>query len=754
MTIIWLTSVIMPSFFLPHDGKAEQTAEERIAEQNRINEEEGNPWTAGITSVSRLTWEEKKRLCGVIRPLLPFDESVPVITAPPNMTYDPAFDWRNYDCVTPVKNQGSCGSCWDFAATGQLESHVRIFDERLEDLSEQQVLVCNSSGAGCGGGTASIAYSVFMNPGAVHETCMPYEANDQLPCTQDQCEILARISGYSSISNNINSIKEAVLTGPVYTTMDVYDNFYDYTSGCYNGPRGDFAGYHAVLIVGWDDNACGGDGAWLIKNSWGTGWGMDGFCYIKYGVCSIGWGTKQITYIPSIVFVRVDAPNGGEMWDAGSIHNVTWTTSREVPDSLSILLSIDSGANYNYTVATGLTGVSSYDWTVPELPVHSARIKVVAYFNGDIGGYDTSDHDFTIKGKPYRYVSPSGTDIYPYSLPQWAATNIQDAVDVADPGDTVKVAAATYPGNIMVENTVYLMGGWDSLFIVHDPPTYETILKSSGSIISFMNIGGGSCGIEGFTLKNGTGTSTQLPDNGLYGGGVFSYLSSPTVKGNVIVNCGYAGVTGFTAGGGIACYGGSIVIEDNEITDCTSQSGGGVYLYQTTATLRGNRISGSIPNFEYMGPKLGGGIYALQSTLICETNTITDNDNYMKGGGIYSESGSMTSEGDSIRLNDCLDRGGGIYSIYTPCSIHKAVILENTALAAGGGIFHHAEEFTLENSILALNDSDLFGGGVYADSAWGSIDNNTIDRNYALYGGGNVFLGTMVSLGITNNLIT
>ncbi|UCF05894.1 MAG: hypothetical protein JSV33_02325, partial [bacterium] len=733
---------------------AEKSEDERIAEINRMIKEKGYHWIAGKTSVSGLSEEEKKKLLGFIPPPPELQKQIPVYRAPADaLQLDPRFDWRDYDGVTPPKNQGSCGSCWAFAAVGQLESHVRIYDERLEDLSEQQAVSCNSYGSGCGGGWMGAAYEVFMDPGAVSEICMPYEARDDVPCTQDQCAVLARIASYQVVANNINQIKNAVLDGPVATSMQVLNNFYNYQGGCYNGtPTG--PNDHAVLIIGWDDNMCGGAGAWICKNSWGTGWGEDGFFYIQYGAVGIGQSSYKITYIPSTVFVRVDTPDGGEIIDYGTEYLITWTTSRETPDSLSVLLSIDGGVNYDYTVATGLIGVDSYNWTVPELPVTTARIKVIAYFNGDIGGYDTSDYDFTIKGLPYRYVSPYGTDIYPYTLPEWAATSIQDAIDVAVTGDTVLVAAGTYAAKLMVETPIHIMGGWDSLFTIHDPSTYETIAKSSGSVVSFMNIGGDNCGIEGFTLKNGTGTSTMLPDNGSYGGGIFSYQSSPVIRDNRIVNCGYAGVTGFTAGGGIACYAGTVVIENNEITDCTSQSGGGIYLYQVNATLRGNRISGSVPNDEFNGTKSGGGVYALHASVDLEGNVITENDGYMKGGGICCRLSSATVDGDTISGNDCNDAGGGINTDHSPITISQAVITQNTAVSTGGGIYHKAESIDLANSIIALNDAGLIGGGVYADSAWGSIDNNTIDRNYALYGGGNVFLGTMVSLGITNNLIT
>ncbi len=199
------------------------------------------------------------------------------------------FDWRIMGGVTPVKAQGQCGSCWDFAATGAFESAVLIEGGIELDLSEQQVLSCNTGGSDCGGGWMEDAYNLFMSYGAVDESCMPYEANDNIPCTQEDCDPLAWMVGYEDISNNINSIKNAVTIGPVSTTFMVYSDFH---WDCYwHEDTGDLN--HAVLIVGWDDDMCGGQGAWIIKNSWGTDWGDDGYFYMPYGSSGIGRYTQR-----------------------------------------------------------------------------------------------------------------------------------------------------------------------------------------------------------------------------------------------------------------------------------------------------------------------------------------------------------------------------------------------------------------------------------------------------------------------------
>jgi C1A family cysteine protease len=740
-------------FFAAAPAFADRTDDERIAETNRRNAELGYHWTAGRTSVSGLSAEEKKQLLGLLPLPEGWQKNIPPLTAPAGATFDPAFDWRQHAGVTPVTNQRSCGSCWAFAAVAQLESHTLIYDLRLEDLSEQQVIDCNLYGGNCDGGWVPAACELFMNPGCVGEACYPYEARDDGPCRQSQCGVLADISSYAPVKNDVNAIKAALASGPVSCAFTVIDDFYDYTSGCYEGQTTEDIN-HAILIIGWDDNQCGGQGAWIIKNSWGAGWGMSGFGYIKYGSCNVGSYAYQIDYTPSAVIVRVDSPDGGEIWKAGEQHAIAWFTDRQAPDSISILLSLTGGATYDYTIAHGLVDESSYAWTLPDFDVTTARVKVVAYYAGEVGGFDASDGNFTIKGSPRRYVSKTGGDIFPYSVPQWAATNIQDAVDAGEPGDTIAVAGGVYEASVTVGASVYLLGGWNAAFTARNPETYPTTILGSESVVSFISVDSGLCGVEGFRLRKGSGKNLAMPNGGEYGGAVLSYQSSPVIKHNVIDSCGAATVLGFSGGGAIACYGGTVLIEGNEITDCLAQCGGGIYLYQSTATIRNNRIAGCRPNAEYNGEKHGGGVYALHATAALEGNRIEDNDGFRKGGGGYLYMSSGAFEGDTLALNDGLDRGGGICAERSSLSLSRVLVRQNSSLLSGGGIYERAGEIAITNSIIASNRSNLIGGGVYADSCRGAVTNNTFDRNYAKYGGGNVYLAAMPSLNVWNNLVT
>lgn len=273
-----------------------------IARIQAENDARGYHWTAGPTSMNRIAPSERHRYARFI----PYGEEGlhDTAPAPPTTvaiqqtgarTLPAVWDWRTQGGVTPAKSQGACASCWAFAAVGALEAAVRIHTGRTEDLSEQQILSCNARGYGCSGGSVGEAFEVLRGRGAVSEACMPYVANDQIPCTQYECFYVDYLDDYFSVPESIAILKEHVYQQPLTTTMIVYEDFLSYTGGCYEH-EGEDGTNHSVLIVGWDDLACDGAGAWICKNSWGPGWGINGYFYIKYGICRIGSGALAIEY--------------------------------------------------------------------------------------------------------------------------------------------------------------------------------------------------------------------------------------------------------------------------------------------------------------------------------------------------------------------------------------------------------------------------------------------------------------------------
>jgi hypothetical protein len=263
----------------------------------------GYSWTAKRTWLTGLSEAERRRMIGVTIPpevekrfeALQRDfagggRPLPMLPAAPSN-----WDWRDLGGVSAVTSQGGCGSCAIFAGMAALESVVLINEGIEYDLSEQQILSCRTYGYGCDGTWYSWAWDYVRNNGAVLEACMPYMADDEIPCADTGCDIYATNGGWVDIPNDVEAIKQQVMISPVATAFTVYDDFYSYGGGCYEH-EGTEEINHAVLIIGWDDAACGGEGAWLCKNSWGEGWGLDGFFWIKYGTCNIGYGTQRVIY--------------------------------------------------------------------------------------------------------------------------------------------------------------------------------------------------------------------------------------------------------------------------------------------------------------------------------------------------------------------------------------------------------------------------------------------------------------------------
>lgn len=313
--IIGLSLLVLPLI------SAQAEVSEEVKQIQQMIKDKGLRWVAGENAVTALSLEERQKLLGLKIPddVLKHFQDLTDNAPPLILDTQDIFDWRTLNGVTPVTDQLSCGSCWDFAATAAFESAVLVADSITYDFSEQQVLSCNTGGGGCDGGWMASAYDLFITYGAVGEDCMPYQADDQVPCTQDECDVLANLLSYEDIPSNVAYMKNALLSGPLSTTFTVYDDFYSYNGGCYEHADTEPLN-HAVLIVGWDDNECEGQGAWIVKNSWGPNWGVDGFFYIKYGSAGFGQATQRPLYrdtgTPEAVFVdqpiEVSLPSGGE----------------------------------------------------------------------------------------------------------------------------------------------------------------------------------------------------------------------------------------------------------------------------------------------------------------------------------------------------------------------------------------------------------------------------------------------------------
>jgi C1A family cysteine protease len=278
----------------------------------RQAEEEGWTYTVGENPATRYPLEQ---ICGLKEPP-GWRKTARFVEIVPRLELPESFNWCDQGICTPVKNQGSCGSCWAFATAGPVELNIKWKDGLTVDLSEQWLVSCNQEGWGCDGGWwAHDYYEWKTDPcggtGAVLESEFPYTASDE-PCDCPyEHEYL--IDGWALIGDEngvppIDDIKQALMDyGPLSVACCVNSNFQGYTGGIFNGPTCTDIN-HGVTLVGWDDTQ-GTEGVWIIRNSWGPGWGEDGYMRIEYGVCDMGYAAAFVEY-GGTSRINIAFPNG------------------------------------------------------------------------------------------------------------------------------------------------------------------------------------------------------------------------------------------------------------------------------------------------------------------------------------------------------------------------------------------------------------------------------------------------------------
>ena len=244
-------------------------------------------WEAGHTSVSDLSIAEKRALCGA-KIDLSKQFHVASVRAPKHVSFPSAFNWHDIngsDWMTPVRNQGSCGSCWAFGAIGAVEASINILKNNPNydiDLSEQQLTSSCCNAGDCGGGYPTGALGYIKDHGVPSEKCFPYRAKNSActPCDGWENDSY-KISNYVHIDTS--DYKWALQNyGPMVVVIRVPDDWFYYKAGVYEPVWEGEVGWanHCVVLCGWNDK----ENAWIIKNSWGKYWGMDGYAYVKYGV--------------------------------------------------------------------------------------------------------------------------------------------------------------------------------------------------------------------------------------------------------------------------------------------------------------------------------------------------------------------------------------------------------------------------------------------------------------------------------------
>ena len=214
------------------------------------------------------------------------------------VTVPASIDWRDKNAVTAIKNQGQCGSCWAFSTTGALEGLNAINNGNLLSFSEEQLVDCSGSygNEGCNGGAMDNAFQYVAAEGIELESDYPYTASGGTSgsCAYSSSKVAFKNGGYEDVETYSDSaLQAAVAQQPVSVAIEAdQDCFQYYTGGVLDDSSCGTSLDHGVLAVGYSTGSSDGN-YWIVKNSWGTSWGLNGYVQIAMnggsdgGICGI-----------------------------------------------------------------------------------------------------------------------------------------------------------------------------------------------------------------------------------------------------------------------------------------------------------------------------------------------------------------------------------------------------------------------------------------------------------------------------------
>ncbi|KAI9120078.1 hypothetical protein K1719_009047 [Acacia pycnantha] len=251
-----------------------------------FNRDGTKPYKLGLNQFADLTNEEftasrnrfKGHMCSSI-------------TRTPSFKYEnvsgvpSSVDWRQQGAVTPIKNQGECGCCWAFSAVAATEGITKLSTGKLISLSEQELVDCDTGvDQGCEGGLMDDAFKfIIKNNGINSEADYPYKGVDGSCNANEEGNHVASIKGYEDVpANSEQALQKAVVKQPVSVAIDASgSDFQFYKSGIFTGSCGTELD-HGVIAIGYgvSDNT----EYWLVKNSWGTEWGEEGYIRMQRNV--------------------------------------------------------------------------------------------------------------------------------------------------------------------------------------------------------------------------------------------------------------------------------------------------------------------------------------------------------------------------------------------------------------------------------------------------------------------------------------
>jgi len=257
----------------------------------RLHNKGQHAYTMAINEFADLTFVEfHARFTGLLPRSNAYARSMNAAEIDMDIDVPASVDWRTQNAVTPIKNQGQCGSCWAFSTTGSVEGAHAIATGNLVSLSEQQLVDCSAAQGnnGCNGGLMDDAFEfIIQNNGICTEADYPYVGVTNTCVTG--CTPAATISSYKDITAGDEAgVGVALVTQPISIAIEAdQQGFQFYSTGVFNGTCGT-ALDHGVLLVGYGTDTTVNLPYFILKNSWGTSWGMAGYMNIVRGANECG----------------------------------------------------------------------------------------------------------------------------------------------------------------------------------------------------------------------------------------------------------------------------------------------------------------------------------------------------------------------------------------------------------------------------------------------------------------------------------
>jgi C1A family cysteine protease len=278
---------------------------DRINANNAYVKFRGSGATFGLNKFSDLSPEEfaEKVLMTPFKPVTSVFKEKNMLS--PRITAPDTFDWRTKGAVTAVKDQQQCGSCWAFSVTENVESvwilAKGLTNETLPPLAPQQIVDCDTSDAGCEGGNPPTAYQYIISAGGLDDDKdYPYTAQDGT-CAFKSSAVVAKISNFKyATSGDEDTMKDNLASwAPLSICVDAR-YWQDYSGGVMTEYQCDWIVEldHCVQAVGYDTTAS--TPFWIVRNSWGTDWGENGYIRLQYGTNTCGL-TDESTSVGSVL---------------------------------------------------------------------------------------------------------------------------------------------------------------------------------------------------------------------------------------------------------------------------------------------------------------------------------------------------------------------------------------------------------------------------------------------------------------------